>query len=146
MQNEQGFTLLEMTLVLAVFTVCLGAALIPLRAVSNEIEDRQFFNQLERDLFEAQTFAIVNNASVAVKFFEEKQNKYRIFTLENPQKNLKERKIPARFTHGKDSLMSLAFLTSGTTSKSGTVDFITAQKTTKLVFLLGRGRFYFFEE
>lgn len=133
-------------LVLMVFTVCLGAVLIPLRAVSSQLEERQFFNQLERDLLEAQAYAITNNSNVIVNFFEGRENIYHIYTLENPRKVLARGKIPLHFIYNEKSLPTLTFLKSGMTSKFGTVHFITAEKTIKLVFLIGRGRFYFLEE
>lgn len=129
-----------------VFTVCLGAVLIPLRAIPGQLEDRQFFNQLERDLLEAQTYAITKNSNVSVNFFEGGKNIYRIYTVENPRKILAKREIPLHFIYHEKSLPTLTFLKSGMTSKFGTVHFITAEKTIKLVFSLGRGRFYFLEE
>ncbi|OMP67688.1 competence type IV pilus minor pilin ComGD [Domibacillus epiphyticus] len=145
-RNEGGFTLLEMMLVLTVFMVCFGAALIPLLNIVDEVNDQQFFNQLERDLLEAQSYAIVNNVGVIVYFFEAGQHKYSISTYESNRQILAERTIPDHFIPVKGSMPDIMFLKSGMTNKFGTVYFKTNKKRTKLIFLIGRGRFYFLEE
>jgi competence protein ComGD len=146
MHKEAGFTLIEIMLVLAIFTVCLAAALIPLRTAVENVNDRQFFQQVERDLFAAQAYAISKNTNVVVHFFEEGNNHYHIYTLEKPWKTLGKREIPSRFVHDKRSMGVITFLRTGTTNRFGTIYFSTEEKRTRLIFLIGRGRFYFLEE
>jgi competence protein ComGD len=144
--KEGGFTLLEMMLVLTVFMVCLGAALIPLLNITDEVNDQQFFNQLERDLFEAQSYALLNNVHVNVQFYESGQHKYIISTYEFNRHILAERNIPAHFIPVRGSMMDIMFQKSGMTNRFGTVYFKSEEKRVRLIFLIGRGRFYFLEE
>ncbi|OLN23347.1 hypothetical protein BTO30_05110 [Domibacillus antri] len=144
--KESGFTLVEMMLVLTVFMVCFAAVLIPLLNITDKVNDEQFFNQLERDLFEAQAFAIVNNVGVIVSFYQSGQHKYRIATYESDRKMLVERDIPAHFISVNGSMPDIIFQKSGMTNRFGTVYFKSKEKRTKLIFLIGRGRFYFLEE
>ncbi|WP_046173822.1 competence type IV pilus minor pilin ComGD [Domibacillus indicus] len=144
--KEKGFTLLEMMIVLTIFTACLGAALIPLRSIAKDVSDQQFFQQVERDLFFAQTYAVTKNVNVFVHFFEDGAHSYHIYTYEQSRKTITKRDIPKRFMVDERSLSNVTFLRSGTTSRFGTVYFTAEGKSTKLIFLIGRGRFYFTEE
>lgn len=145
-RKESGFTLLEMMIVLAIFMVCLAAALIPLRSIADDVNDRQFFQQVERDLFEAQAYAIAKKVNVVVHFFEDERNDYHIYTLEQPRKMIAKREIPNRFIHDERSIGSFTFLRTGTTNRFGSIYFTSEEKSTRLVFQIGRGRFYFVEE
>ncbi|OKL38099.1 competence type IV pilus minor pilin ComGD [Domibacillus mangrovi] len=144
--KEGGFTLLEIMLVLTVFIACFGAVLIPILNVTNEMNEQQFFNKLERDLFEAQSYAILNNVHVMVNFYESGQHKYTISTYEYPRYIIVERDIPAYFIPVKGSMMDIMFQKTGMTNRFGTVYFKSEEKRIKLIFLIGRGRFYFLEE
>ncbi|MCI2254563.1 prepilin-type N-terminal cleavage/methylation domain-containing protein [Domibacillus sp. PGB-M46] len=144
--KEEGFTLLEIMIVLTVFTVCFGAALIPLRTIAEDVRNRQFFHQVERDLFAAQAYAVSKNANIVVDFFENKDRYYHIYTFEIPRKTIIKREIPEHFTFDERGLDTITFLKTGTTSRFGTFYFTTNENTTKLIFLIGRGRFYFSEE
>lgn len=144
--KEGGFTLLEIMIVLAVFTVCFGAALIPLRTVAENVRDRQFFEQVERDLFAAQAYAVAKNKNVIVDFFETGGSHYHIYTYEQPRETIMLREIPDRFLLDRQGINSITFLRTGTTNRFGTLYFTAGEKSTKLTFLIGRGRFYFSEE
>jgi competence protein ComGD len=144
--KEGGFTLLEMMIVLTVFTVCFGAALVPLQAIAEDVSDRQFFNQIERDLFAAQAYAISKNKNVIVNFFEGGSSYYHIYTYEHPRKTVIKREIPERFLFESGGLNTITFLRTGMTNRFGTFYFKTNNKSTRLVFSIGRGRFYFSEE
>lgn len=145
-RNEGGFTLLEMMIVLAVFIVCFGAALIPLRTVAENVRDRQFFEQVERDLFAAQAYAVAKNKNVIVDFLEAEGSHYHIYTFEQPRKTIMLREIPDRFLLDRRGISSIKFLRTGTTNRFGTLYFTAGEKNIKLTFLIGRGRFYFSEE
>ncbi|WP_046180340.1 competence type IV pilus minor pilin ComGD [Domibacillus tundrae] len=144
--KENGFTLLEMMIVLTIFIVCLTAALIPLRTIANDVSDRQFFQQIERDLFAAQAYAIAKGTNVVVHFFENGRNNYHIYTFEQSRKTLIKREIPNRFIRDERNMSAITFLRTGMTNRFGIIYFTTEEKSTRLVFLIGRGRFYFLEE
>lgn len=145
-RKESGFTLLEMMVVLCVFMVCLAAALIPLRTTVSALNDRQFFQQVERDLFAAQAYAIAKNKNIAVDFFENGTNYYHIYTYDSARKTIEKREIPSRFKLDARTAGTIVFLRKGTVSRTGSIFFATQEKTIRLVFLIGRGRFYFSSE
>lgn len=65
-EDQLGFTLIEMLLVVAILSIVLSLVLPLLGTTENVLEHEQFFQQLEDDLFLAQQKAITESAVVEV--------------------------------------------------------------------------------
>ena len=141
MKKQFGFTLMEMLIVLILFSSLLLIA-IPMFNHSiqlNEIE--QFFERLEKDLYESQMTAMTNEIVVRFVF----SNSRRSYIIRHDLTIVKEQAFPKglQVRKGTLELNNLRFLPSGTISHPGTIVFLYKDEQYVLVFQLGRGRFYF---
>ncbi|MFD1635887.1 competence type IV pilus minor pilin ComGD [Evansella tamaricis] len=108
-------------------------------AQTNDLD--YFFEQLEKDLYEAQMTAISKGMLVSVAFFPT-TNEYivrhgtTVFVRRSLPKGL-------RVTKGSLDMDNIRYLTSGNLHSTGTIHFYYSGKKYTLVFQFVRGRFYF---
>jgi competence protein ComGD len=134
-------TIVEVMISLFIFTTIASFMFISLHAVQKGKETEYFFEQFSTDLLRYQHFAILNNKKVTFKLNNSK-NSYSVYTSSfyNP---ILIREIPANMTINYGTMGStFSYLPSGNISHAGTMFFYTKTKTFKMVFLLGKGRFY----
>lgn len=137
-KNNNGFTLLELLLVLAVMVLFLSFSVVGLKSIWDSVERHLFFTQLKSDLFYAQSYAMSHQQAVNVKILPFSDT-YWIKPL--GQEIIIERQIPSSVTVGNSSLHSIYFRADGNITKFGTMTFHTPRGTTKIIFYIGRGRF-----
>ncbi|MEK3890745.1 competence type IV pilus minor pilin ComGD [Bacillus sp. FSL K6-3431] len=137
--DERGFTLLEVLIVITVLTVMLSFSVFTLGNFAEVMQKQLFITKLQSDLFYAQAYAIHQKEPVVVRFSKVK-NGYQAMSKDT-QTFLFERKIPAPIYLSESNLVSLTFTAEGTVSNFGTIIFKMGNKSIKLTFYIGRGRF-----
>lgn len=138
-KNEQGFTLIEMLLVLFIVMSLTGiVAKISLKvAEAKEIE--RFFTQLQLDIQFIQMYSMQQQEHVSMKF-ESPTNRY---TIRKDMNTIDfERPFPknVEFLSGRSTFVTIMYKANGNVSKSGTLYFNTPQGEKKVIITLGVGR------
>ncbi|RJS59682.1 competence type IV pilus minor pilin ComGD [Bacillus sp. PK3_68] len=144
-RSDEGFTLVETMVILTVIVVLLSVAVLPFPRVAADFEKQQFLNQLQADLFLAQSYAIAKQEVVEVRFIYT-ENRYTIRPLTAPTNLFVQRSMPDTIRYVDGSLAKLSFLPNGNTSSFGTVHFEYLDRHISLIFQIGKGRFYVKEQ
>lgn len=140
MKNENGFTLIEVLLILCVLAVLvLLSAPINLNVLDNK-EEEQFLATFESDLLYIQSVSYLSNENIRMQI---KVDKYTINDgyLGNV---IYSRSIPNGWSFDLRTIQSgvISFNQNGTIRESGTIYLNTDKSTFKIVFALGKGRCY----
>lgn len=139
--RNRGFTLIEMLLVLSAITVLMAVSLPFLNSAAEQKTEWYIITQLRDDLLYAQQYAMTQQTPVAVTFAEN-HPEYRIVEMKEGKTILK-RSISRKWKFQLTTLtMPLLFLENGNVNKAGSLLLKGRGKTYKIVFLLGKGRFY----
>ncbi|MDX8344799.1 competence type IV pilus minor pilin ComGD [Rossellomorea sp. YZS02] len=137
---EAGYTLIEMLIVLMIFTILLswvGFSVLPLKS---HTEKELFISQLESDLYQIQSYSI-NHQSLIFLTFYPLTNKYVAKT--EARQTVVSRELPAGIEiAARNSLEEITFYPDGNTNRFGSVNFKTEHETLYLMFQIGQGRFY----
>ena len=143
--NEDGFTLVEMVIVLG----CLSLMLTIVNTVSSKMfdgyEQKAFLNQLQKDIYYAQAFAIENRTYVTFRFMTN-QNDYTAYNYSNSH-ILTSTQKPESIRFKAVGNIVVSFTSAGNIEVPGTINLVdrNGKIIYKLVFQLGRGRFYIAE-
>ena len=140
--SERGFTLLEAIFVLGCLSVMLAAGNIAAVKMLEAYEQHAYMRQMEKDLYFAQLFAMEKRTNVSIRIDTE-DNKYTgvanghgtLFTSYQP--------LTMKFRHA--GLLTITYTFLGNIQNPMTVYFMNKEDVPiyKLIFQLGRGRFYF---
>jgi competence protein ComGD len=145
LRNKNGFTLIEMLVVLSGFLILSSVTLILLKPHFNILDKQQFFTQLKSDLFFAQQYAISHQREVTVTIISEQHFYYIRDRVTGPiivnrdyseKIKVMEASIPLNFQ----------FLPDGNVSRFGSFLVRMEDKTYRVTLLIGKGRFYVTEE
>lgn len=143
--NEDGFTLVEIVIVLG----CLSLMLTIVNTASSKMfdiyEQKAFLNQLQKDIYYAQVFAIENRTYVTFRFMTN-QNDYTAYNYSNSH-ILSSTQKPESIRFKAVGNIVVSFTSAGNIEVPGTINLIdrNGKIIYKLVFQLGRGRFYITE-
>src|SRR5690625_3068594 len=137
-----GFTLIEMLFSIIILGL-LSFIVVPSIFKSIERQEiKQFFNVLESDIFYIQNQAIGTRKYFRITFDEN----YYIVVDDSKNNNEIKRYYPKHFTQKIKIKNIITFTNDGTVSRSAKVLFTHRDTTYKLVFPLGKGRYYVEEE
>ncbi|GIN85494.1 competence protein ComGD [Heyndrickxia sporothermodurans] len=139
MKNNNGFTLVEMLVVLLIFSLLLLFGGYSVNALRGTLERDVFFNQLEADLYYVQNYAINRHESVFVQFYPF-YDRYTVTSI-NTKEVLLNRQLPSTIDMMEGSFTSYIITPDGNTNKFGTIKFKRNQTEIRLIFNIGRGRF-----
>jgi competence protein ComGD len=140
--RKNGFTLIEMLLVLMIVSALTVIVIPHIDGLSEAKEETYMIEQFTDDLLYAQQYAITHKTAVAVVFYHG-QAQYRITEGYTLGRILIQRTLPNKWKIELATLQSpLTFLANGNVNKSGTIFIKNGTTTYKVVFLLGKGRFY----
>ncbi|MGG3963155.1 competence type IV pilus minor pilin ComGD [Heyndrickxia faecalis] len=140
-KNEAGFTFPEMLVILLIVSVITALAFAGFKPVKHTIVKKMFINQLENDLYLAQTDAISRQTNVYVQFFRQ-NNMYSIFEARKNATIIKRRLPEGIKIFENGSFHSYAIGPDGNVTQFGTLYFQSGQEQIKLVTHIGSGRFY----
>lgn len=138
-KDEQGFTLIEMLLVLFIVMSLTGIVVKISLKVAEAKEIERFFTQLQIDIQFIQMYSMQQQEYVSMKF-ESPTNRYII------KKDMHtidfERPFPknVEFLSGPSTFVTIMYKANGNVSKSGTLYFSTPQGVRKVIITLGVGR------
>lgn len=136
-KSELGFTLFEVLIALTIISALL---VIPMRMsaeISHEMTERQFFNQLHHDIFQAQALAISSRQVVSVKF--SRANRY--YALMAGTKEFKRIPFPRTVDISyKATLFEISFLSNGNVGQFGNILFMVSGKEMDFKVHIGKGR------
>jgi competence protein ComGD len=140
LHKSNGFTLIEMLLVLFVVMTIVTITFFHLRISYEEKVIRQFLELFQEDIWLAQEYAISHSQSVELSFYNEqsyydlRESGFRKLIYKRPfHSELRLR--PLTITN------PIKFLANGNINQPGTMYVIYNLQTYKVVFQLGRGRF-----
>ncbi|WP_158735160.1 competence type IV pilus minor pilin ComGD [Alteribacillus sp. YIM 98480] len=138
---NKGHTLVEMLIVLLVITAAIGIPLLSFQSLKEKASIYYFLEVLAADIRFSQQYAYANEKMV---FFNMQDNYYYVRTTEMAAEPLKKRKIPneVKFEKGSLDLRDVSYNQKGNIKKAGTILIHTPKTNYRLVFLLGKGRFY----
>ncbi|MGE6259002.1 competence type IV pilus minor pilin ComGD [Heyndrickxia sporothermodurans] len=139
MKNNNGFTLVEMLIVLLIFSLLLLIGGYSVNALRGTLERDVFFNQLEADLYYVQNYAINRHESVFVQFYPF-YDRYTVTSI-NTKEVLLSRQLPSSIGMMEGSFTSYIITPDGNTNKFGTIKFKRNRTEIRLIFNIGRGRF-----
>jgi len=140
--RKNGFTLLELLIVLMIVSTLTIVAIPQIDRLKKAKEETHMLEQLTDDLLYAQAYALTHRQSVVVVFYNA-QGRYRMTERYTLGRVLIDRSLPSPWKIELATLQNpLTFLANGNVNKSGTVLLKNGKTTYKLVFLLGKGRFY----
>ncbi|WP_343070788.1 competence type IV pilus minor pilin ComGD [Bacillus sp. REN10] len=145
LRNQKGMSMLEILMVLSIVLIILTAAMIPYPKMIENMEKEKFIDQLQADLYLAQSHAISKQQIVNVQLLTTR-DAYQMKTLTAPSTILVQRQFPDSIRHLDGSLQEIRFLPNGNTNRFGTMLFQYKEKYIKVVFQIGKGRFYVEEQ
>lgn len=138
MNNQRGFTLIEMLLVLLVLTIVVGIGIPGYRVMEIEKEEQRFFELLLQDIYFAQSESYRSQTSTIVVFNAER-NYYDV--VKNLLNKISTREMPKTVSFKSSSNISQIYFSSkGSIQSSGTLRFQTSTGEKTIVVHLGKGR------
>ena len=142
MRKESGFTLIEM---LIVFTIISVLIMLSIPKMNHLVEKKQidyFIEQFKDDMLYAQQYAMTHKSPVIVVFYHQ-QPVYRMMEGGFFGRILLHRSYSDNLQIELVTLQSpLTFFPNGNVNKSGAILVTYGKQTYRIVFLLGKGRFY----
>jgi competence protein ComGD len=146
MKGQQGFTLAETLIVLAVFMILSTVTLFSLKPQYSMFQTQSFLTQLKADLYFAQNYALSHKQDVSV-IFTPSECEYTIYVHNEKQRELIHRRYDKSIYVYKGTLpLAFKYQANGNVSKFGTFFIKTKRKTYQMTILIGRGRFYLVEK
>lgn len=138
-KQQLGFTLIEMLLVLFIISVITSVSILKLNSTISGKKIDHFIEQFTRDMHVAQINAISHSQSVTI-VFSQTERTYKVMTNNFI---IVERILPKNFSINTGTLGAKNFyLGDGAISKSGSILINYGERSFKITFLLGMGRFY----
>lgn len=142
MAHKNGFTLIEMLIVLMIVSTLMILVIPRIDQLEKAKEETYMIEQLTDDLLYAQQYAMTHKTAVVVVFYNA-QGRYRMTESYTLGRTLIDRTLPSQWAFELATLQNpLTFLANGNVNKSGTILIKNGKTTYKVVFLLGKGRFY----
>ncbi|PRO66689.1 hypothetical protein C6I21_01815 [Alkalicoccus urumqiensis] len=139
LRNSRGYALLDVMLALVVIGVFAAAGNMLLHKNMQIVEAEQQKESVMQDLYGAQLTALSEKKLVRVRFYRSGR-----YTVTSGTETLLDKQAdPGRsFAPGSLFGMEVYFTPSGTVRQFGTVHLTASDVRYRLVFLIGRGRFY----
>lgn len=139
MNQQSGFTLIEMLLVLSIFLVMALVSTLLIRPQYFMMEKERFYVQLKGDLLYAQQYAISHQKRVVVSI-RPNENRYFIVPESNSTR-IVERKISPAVTIGNGTLKNLVeFSHNGNVTQFGTIVYSVGKQQYEIYIQIGAGR------
>ncbi|WLR57628.1 competence type IV pilus minor pilin ComGD [Mesobacillus subterraneus] len=146
MNNSDGFTLVEMLIVLSAFLMLTLTSTFLFSPQKDMLEKDLFFSQLRTDLLYSQQYAISHQETITVHIMPE-NNYYYIRGTDYAAPYLSQRHYSSRIKLKKGT-MNLVFhyMPDGNIDSFGSLYVTAGSKKYKLMIQIGKGRFYVLEE
>lgn len=143
--SEKGFTLIEALLVLSVFMILSSITAFPLKPQYEKAEIESFLVQFQADLYYAQQYAISHQIETTVNIQADQHYYYIRARFDQPL--LVRRNYSKNIDVFQQSLpLFFKFMPDGNINKFGSLGINCGNKTYRMTFLIGKGRFYVVEK
>jgi competence protein ComGD len=141
-KNEEGFTLIEVLIVLGCLTLMLAVVNTITYKMFETYEQKAFLNQLEKDIYYAQLYAIENRKYILIRFMTD-ENEYSAYSYSTSKHIITTRKAES-IQFKKVGNVTVTYIPSGNIQSPVTITLTDKKGKAiyRLVFQLGRGRFY----
>ena len=137
-ENERGFTLIEVLLVLSIVFVISSTILFVSHSYVEKNSFQVFMNQFKLDVYHLQSLSITNGTYSALVF---DNNGTTYITRKSFYEPIVKRKLPKGVSLSpKSSLTEIAFHPNGAVEKFGTLIFDTPEGVILLRIYIGKGR------
>jgi competence protein ComGD len=137
--NHKGFTLLESVVVVSIVTIMMFVSFTSIIPLYQANQIHHFFQTLSQDLHYAQQVAITNQEVTKVYL----NNSERTYYVSVNNSSLYSRSYPSVISIEKGTATNpVMYLSTGSINQSGTLYVSAYNKRYKVVFLLGKGRYY----
>ncbi|WP_090234320.1 competence type IV pilus minor pilin ComGD [Fictibacillus solisalsi] len=135
-----GYSLVELLIVLSISGILLGVTAVSLQSYYKSREVHFFLEQLKRDLYFTQRQAVVHQKVVFLHIYPD-QHRYVVGS--GTSSVFKEVRYADQVDVESSTMtMKITYTKNGNISSSGTLLIKTSAGKYRLVFLLGKGRFY----
>ncbi|MGM0864559.1 MAG: competence type IV pilus minor pilin ComGD [Bacillota bacterium] len=138
--GEEGYTLIEMLVVVLIFTTLMSwvsFSILPMKEVN---EKDIFLSQLQSDLYQIQSYSLRHQVPITVTFYPI-TNKYVAKTA--TRQTIVSREISSSIQITSiNSLSDITFYPDGNTNRFGKLNFKMGDTMIQLMFQIGQGRFY----
>lgn len=136
--SQGGFTLIETLMVLFIFIAVTGIVMISFQSLRGAKDTQYFFEQLQKDLYFSQEYALAHHEEVNLVF---QPGKHRYYVAAGKSTLLKRPfgpGISVRSNFGR----IVQFNPNGNIARFGTLSVSSLRGAYKIVFHIGKGRFY----
>ncbi len=138
--SSSGYTLIEMMIVLSVFSILLSLVFLQITPTQTASSTHQFIERFQGDIRYTQELAFADGKSYRFSISPETHMYY---IQSNTTNLVKTGQIPKHITIEKGTLgYQLVFGGNGNVQKAGTLYIKTGREVYKLVVQIGAGRFY----
>lgn len=142
MNKESGFTLVEMLLVLAIWSILI-LFIIPIDLNMLEAQqEEKFIETLAFDVLYIQSLSTTLEDHIRIQFFRDNYT-VRVGTFEN---EMIKRQLPKGWSISYRVLPFITFDKNGRVKKPGNILIHTNSTTYRIIFPFGKGRFYVVEQ
>jgi competence protein ComGD len=146
LKNSGGFTMVEMLIVLLAFLVLSSTTAILFTPHNDILAKELFFTQFESDLLYSQQYAISHQEQITVHFMPE-YNHYYIRGTDYGSPYLVKRYYSPEVKVKKGTMQLLFhYMPDGNIDNFGSIYITVGSKRFRMMFLIGKGRFYVVEE
>lgn len=138
--DNKGASLLEVMASLVIISVILLMAVLPVQNLSKQMQSEYVLKEIQQDLHSMQLHAIQTGKEVSFRFFRD--GRYTA-SSEGVVILRKSFSYPVKFQELSLNLNQVIFRPNGNLRSFGQIRVEAAGKAYRLVFQIGRGRFYF---
>ncbi|NRD80738.1 type II secretion system protein [Bacillus sp. BRMEA1] len=139
--DQKGFTLTESLVVFSIFLILTTVTVFSLKPQQTLINKTDFFTQFKADLYYAQEYAISHQHEVSVTIIPSEYKYYMYLNTFSPPIMERNYSHDLYLTEGSLPLY-FKFLPDGNINKFGSIIIQSKNKTYRMTFLIGKGRFY----
>ncbi|WP_255343659.1 competence type IV pilus minor pilin ComGD [Geomicrobium sp. JCM 19039] len=141
MKRDQGFSLMEMSLVLLIVSIFLLLPLLHFQSVTKQQEITTFVDRLVEDLHYTQQLALTRNRSARL-YIQPDNHRYRVMVA---NEIVKQVEVPEYVIFSGSTIRpdQIIFNRNGNLSYSGSFEVYADHARFQFTFLIGSGRFYY---
>ncbi|HET7579761.1 MAG TPA: competence type IV pilus minor pilin ComGD [Bacillales bacterium] len=136
--KEGGFTLIETLIVLFIIAAVTSIVFVSFRSLHTHKQTQYFLEQLKKDLYFAQAFALSHDREVDLTFKPQKH----LYTVTDGSATIFKRTYDGRIKINSNFGRTVEFNSNGNIARFGTLHIQTRTGRFRVVFHIGKGRFY----
>lgn len=138
--DSKGFSLIEVMASLVIISIILLMAVLPVQSLTRQMQSEYVLKEMQQDLHTMQLHAIKTGKEVSFRFFREGH-----YTASSEGRVILRKSFSSQVSFQELSLNlnQIVFRPNGNVRNFGQIRVEASGKIYRLVFQIGRGRFYF---